>query len=66
MDDLVEQLAALDVVETLRRENRMPLPDARLVVEFDRLACRVMNQRTTGNPDYRRIRNSLGLKSTVG
>ena len=67
MDDLAEQLAALDVVDTLRRQHSMPLPDAELVVEFDKLACKMMNQRKTisRNVQNRRIIAFFGAPSLV-
>ena len=67
MDDLTEQLAALDVVDTLRRVHRMPLPDAELVIEFDKLACKMMKQTRTlsGNVQNRRIKSFFGAPSFV-
>jgi hypothetical protein len=56
MDDVVEQLAALEVIDTLRREHRMPLPDAGLVVEFDKLACKLMNINRSGSKNVRNRR----------
>ncbi len=53
MDDLVEQLAALDVVDTLRRVHRIPLPDAELIVEFDKLACQMMGRSVYGSRTVR-------------
>ena len=65
--NLVEQLATLDVVETLRRVHRMPLPDAELVVEFDKLACQMMGRSMFGSQNVRnrRIVAFFGAPSLV-
>jgi hypothetical protein len=42
MDGLVEQFAVLEVVETHRRSNRMPLPPNKLVLEFEKQVCLMM------------------------
>jgi hypothetical protein len=46
---LVEQFAALKVIEALRHSHTMPLPDAESVIEFDKLASLMMNQRILGS-----------------
>jgi hypothetical protein len=67
MDELNQQLAALEVVNTLRRSKRMPLPAAELVLEFGKLTCQTM-RRSFNNSEKirtRRIVSFFGLKPRV-
>ena len=67
MDELTQQLAALEVVEMLRRSKRMPLPAAELVPEFGKLACQTM-RRSFDNSEKipaRQIVSFFGLKPRV-
>jgi hypothetical protein len=68
MDELTQQLAALEVVEMLRRSKRMPLPRAELVIEFGQLSCEIMRKRYKGCSEKirsRRIKSSFGAPPLV-
>jgi hypothetical protein len=47
-EELLRKMAALAVTAELRHSNRMPLPDAPLVIEFEKLGCKLMGKRTRG------------------
>jgi hypothetical protein len=67
MDELTQQLAALEVVDMLRRSSRMPLPDAELIIEFSKLACEMMRKPYTGSDKIRnrRIVSFFGAPALV-
>jgi hypothetical protein len=67
MDGLVEQFAALEVIETHRHSNRMPLPPAELLLEFEKLVCLMMRRRMVGNQKvrYRCIKALFGAPPLV-
>jgi hypothetical protein len=56
MDRLAHQFAALDVVDQLRRSHRMSLPNAELILEFEGLACNIMNCPRAGSEKIRKRR----------
>jgi hypothetical protein len=56
MDALTHQVAALEVVDQLRRSHRMSLPDAELILEFEGLACDIMKRSRAGSEKIRRRR----------
>jgi hypothetical protein len=67
MDELNQQLAALEVVDMLRRSHRMPLPAAALVLEFGKLSCETMRRPGHGSEKIRtrRITSFFGAKPLI-
>jgi hypothetical protein len=49
MDELIQQVAALEVADRLRRSKRMPMPEAELVLDFSKLACETMGRPCSNN-----------------
>jgi hypothetical protein len=69
MDELNQQLAALEVVDMLRRSHRMPLPAAGLVLEFGKLSCETMRRPWHGSKKIRTqriITSFFGAKPLIG
>ena len=65
MTELEQQFAALDVIDTLRRSKRMTLPDAGLVIGFEKLATKLMRRTSVGSSklrDRRMNQSSLSLE----
>ena len=67
MDELNQQLAALEVVDMLRRSHRMPLPAAALVLEFGKLSCETMRRsfRNSESVRFQRIKGFFGVPPLV-
>jgi hypothetical protein len=67
MDQLTQQLAALEVVDRLRCSNIMPLPEAELVIEFSKLACEMMWRTYNASEKIRtrRIKSFFGAPALV-
>jgi hypothetical protein len=69
MDELNQQLAALEVVDMLRPSHRMPLPAAGLVLEFGKLSCETMRRPWHGSKKIRTqriITSFFGAKPLIG
>ena len=66
-DELNQQLAALEVVDTLRRSKRMSLPAAENVIEFEQLSCETMRRSFKNSEKIRtrRITAFFGIKPLV-
>jgi hypothetical protein len=57
-EELVYQMASIAIADTRRQSNRMAFPAAALVVDFEKLACRIMGKRCDGA-----ARTSLGIRN---
>jgi hypothetical protein len=57
MEELTQQLATLEVVDLLRRSKTMPLPEAKLVIEFSKLASETMRRTYKFFSNSEKVRN---------
>lgn len=67
MDELNQQLASLQVIDTLRRSTRMTLPEAELILIFSKLSCETMGKSYSGSEKIRtrRIISFFGVPPIV-
>jgi hypothetical protein len=49
IDDLINQLAALEVADATRHSKRLQFPGAEMVIEFEKIACEMMGWTRSGS-----------------